>query len=48
MPNLDQLPHIDDEGRLRAVIESPQGSRNKLKYEPALDAFVADQACPPA
>lgn len=46
MANLDQIPHVDEKGRLRAVIESPQGSRNKLKYEPALGAFVADASLP--
>lgn len=46
MPNFDQLPHVDEKGRLRAVIESPQGSRNKLKYEPALGALVADASLP--
>ena len=38
-PRLDRLPAIDDEGRHRAVIEACQGSRNKLKYQTALQAF---------
>lgn len=46
MPDFDQLTHVDDKGRLRAVIESPQGSRNKLKYEPELGAFVVDASLP--
>ncbi len=46
MPSFDQLTHIDDKGRLRAVIESPQGSRNKLAYEPELGTFVVDASLP--
>ena len=38
-------PH-DSDGRVRAVIESPRGSRNKLKYEPGLDVFVLDHVLP--
>ena len=30
--DLDRLAPIDDDGRLRAVLETPQGSRHKLKY----------------
>ena len=38
-------PH-DSDGRVRAVIEFPRGSRNKLKYEPGLDVFVLDHVLP--
>lgn len=34
------IPTYDGEGHVRVVVESPSGSRVKLKYEPALDAFV--------
>ena len=43
---LDRLTPEDADGRLRAVIESPQDSRNKLKYEPADDAFRVTQSLP--
>lgn len=46
MPGLDRLPHIDDKGRLRAVIESPQACRHKLKYEPATDRFTVHATLP--
>lgn len=39
MPRLDRLPPHDEEGRLRAVLETPQGSRNKLRYEPTPASF---------
>jgi inorganic pyrophosphatase len=43
---LDRLPYIDDEGRVRVVLESPQGSRNKLKYEPTIDSFSLSASLP--
>jgi inorganic pyrophosphatase len=43
---LDQLPPVDDEGRVRVVLESPQGSRNKLKYEPASDSVSISASLP--
>jgi inorganic pyrophosphatase len=46
MPRLDELSQQDDHGRLRAVIETPQGSRNKLKYEPANGAFSVSASLP--
>ena len=46
MPGLDRLPARDDEGRLLAVIESPQGSRNKLKYDPKLGSFKVSHSLP--
>lgn len=45
-PVLDRLPPIDDDGHLRAVIESPQGSRNKLKYLPDLRTFKVSASLP--
>lgn len=46
MPGLEALAQKDDEGRLRAVIETPQGSRHKLAYEPGLGAFVVKATMP--
>jgi inorganic pyrophosphatase len=46
MPGLEQLAQRDEEGRLRAVIETPQGSRHKLAYEPAAGAFVVKATMP--
>ena len=37
--SLDRLPLVDADGHYRAVVEACQGSRNKLKYEPGLQAF---------
>ena len=37
---LDRLPLIDKEtGDLTVVLETPRGSRNKYKYDPACDAI---------
>lgn len=46
MPTLDRLPQTDEEGRLRAVIETPQGSRNKLAYEPETGTFTVKATMP--
>jgi inorganic pyrophosphatase len=46
MTSLDRLPAFDDEGRLQAVIESPQGSQNKLKYLPDAQVFIVDHSLP--
>ena len=43
---LDRLSPVDDEGRVRVVLESPQGSRNKLKYEPDSDSFSVSASLP--
>ena len=43
---LDRLPPLDDKGHVRVVLESPQDSRNKLKYEPATDAFEVSASLP--
>jgi inorganic pyrophosphatase len=42
----DRLPAWAGEGVLRAVIEACQGSRNKLKYDPGLGAFVLHKVLP--
>ena len=36
----------DDEGQLRAVIEAPRGSANKLKFDPRLEVFVLHNVLP--
>ena len=46
MPPLDRLPLTDDEDRLRAVIETPQGSRHKLAYERATGTFTIKATMP--
>jgi inorganic pyrophosphatase len=46
MKRLDQLPLHDDEGRLQAVLETPQGSRHKLKYEPSTGSFAISSTLP--
>jgi inorganic pyrophosphatase len=38
--SLLRIPPRDDDGVMRVVIESPAGSRVKLKYAPDLDTFV--------
>lgn len=40
------LTPVDDEGRIRVVLESPQDSRNKLKYDPSTDAFEVSASLP--
>jgi inorganic pyrophosphatase len=45
--SLVHLPVRDPEtGAYRAILETPQGSRNKLKYEPALDIFTPYSVLP--
>jgi len=46
MARLDRLATKDDEGSWRVVIETPQGSRHKLKYEPTLDRFRVSATLP--
>ena len=43
---LETLPTRDDEGAWLAVIEASQGTRHKLKYEPAWNAFVLNGVLP--
>jgi inorganic pyrophosphatase len=40
------LPPRDQKGRWRAVIESPQGSRNKLKFDHESGAFRVTESLP--
>lgn len=45
--SIDRLPPIDPKtGSLNAVIECPQGTRNKLKYEPSQGLFVLSNILP--
>jgi inorganic pyrophosphatase len=44
--SLERLSPIDADGKLRVVLESPQGSRHKLKYEPASHAFRISTTLP--
>ena len=46
MARLDRIPQSDDKGRLRAVLETPQGCRNKLKYEPEIRTFSVTASLP--
>jgi inorganic pyrophosphatase len=43
---LELLPANDAHGHLQAVIESPQGSRNKLKHEPGTGTFRVSHCLP--
>jgi inorganic pyrophosphatase len=40
---LIDLPTRDDEGTLRAVVETPRGSTVKIKYEPSLGTFAVSR-----
>jgi len=40
VPRLDRLPARAKGGAIHVVIECPRGSRNKLKYDPELEAFT--------
>jgi inorganic pyrophosphatase len=46
MASLARLAPIDPDGKLRVVLESPQGSRHKLKYAPADQAFKISTTFP--
>jgi inorganic pyrophosphatase len=46
MKSLDRVDPTDDEGRLRAVLETPQGSRHKLKYDPDEGSFSIGSTLP--
>ena len=39
MTRLDRIDATDSDGKLRAVIETPQGSRFKLAFEPDEEIF---------
>ena len=40
------LPTRDEDGALLAVVEATQGTRHKLKYRPAWNAFVLHRVLP--
>ena len=40
------LPAFDDEGRLNAVVDTPRGSRNKIKYDEARGLFQLAHVLP--
>lgn len=46
MPRLSELASHDREDHLRVVIETPRGSRLKIKYEPELEAFLYGRPLP--
>jgi inorganic pyrophosphatase len=45
-PGLAALDTWDDQGRLRAVIEAPRGSANKLKFQPGSGVFELHHVLP--
>jgi inorganic pyrophosphatase len=45
-PRLDQLPSLNEQGEVLAVIEASRGSRNKLKFDAALGTFVLHGVLP--
>ena len=46
MKRLDEIAREDEKGRLRAVLESPQGSRHKFKYESSSGTFSVSTTFP--
>src|SRR5688500_13162768 len=44
--SLELLPPTDEKGRVRAVIESPRGTRNKMKCEPDAGVFRITHVLP--
>ena len=42
----DRISQLDEKGRLRAVLESPQGSRHKFKYDPVDGGFAVSSTFP--
>ena len=44
--SFDQLPPFRNDGALNVVVETPAGSRCKLKYEAALGAFMLGKILP--
>jgi len=44
MPNLIKLPPFSDDGDVRAVIETPRGSRAKFNYDPELQTFTLSKS----
>jgi hypothetical protein len=45
MPRLDRLSAKNGDGRLRAVLESPQGGRHKYKFLPAEQSSKSARRC---
>jgi inorganic pyrophosphatase len=43
---LDVLPAADGHGRIQAVVESPQGTRNKLKFDAERGTFRVSHVLP--
>jgi inorganic pyrophosphatase len=43
---LHAIPHEDDDGTLRVVVEVPKGGRAKLKWKPDLGVFEASRYLP--
>lgn len=43
---ISALAPYDHDGHLRAVIEAPRGSANKLRYDPDLGVFVLHNVLP--
>lgn len=39
MADLSELPAFNDDGDVRVVVETPRGSRAKLKFDPKLHSF---------
>jgi inorganic pyrophosphatase len=46
MTGIADLDTFDEAGRLRAVIEAPRGSANKLKFDPAAGVFALHKVLP--
>jgi inorganic pyrophosphatase len=44
MTNLLNLPAFSDDGDLHVVVETPRGSRAKLKYDPKLKSFTLSKS----
>jgi inorganic pyrophosphatase len=40
MADLSELPAFNDDGDVRVVVETPRGSRAKLKFDPKLHSFT--------
>jgi inorganic pyrophosphatase len=46
VPLYGELAAIPEAGVLRVVVESPAGATTKIKYEPAIDAFMLSRPLP--
>jgi inorganic pyrophosphatase len=45
-PALSRLPSLDEDDNVRAVIETPKGSRAKLTFDEKLEVFVVKKVLP--